>query len=165
MPLGLWGRGDRLGTHLQRSLSPFVIRVAVGRELRALLYFSVTLASDAASRSLGVLICKMGPTLIKLPWGVGESLHMGLLAQGQSCSKHSKGIRYYFPSAEAMGWRCSKERAEAAEAGEGGSLGRGGGLRFYRDSWKEGGAQLKQNTVGSWSCGGGWEDRGEKLPS
>lgn len=60
--------GERLGTHLQRSLGHFVIGVAgesQDADVRAALQ-CVTLASHLTSQSLGVLICKIVPTLTKL---------------------------------------------------------------------------------------------------
>lgn len=61
----------------------------------------MTLANDQTSQSLSILVCKIVPTLIKLLGGITESLPTKFLTQGQLGSKHSKGISYYFLSAEA----------------------------------------------------------------
>lgn len=84
----------------------------------------MTLANDQTSQSLSILVCKIVPTLIKLLGGITESLPTKFLTQGQLGSKHSKGISYYFLSAEA-----SEEPAAAAEGGQAG--GGGGGLSFF----------------------------------
>ena len=83
----------------------------------------MTLANNQTSQSLSILVCKIVPTLIKLLGGITESLPTKFLTQGQLGSKHSKGISYYFLSAEA-----SEEPDAAAEGGQTG--GGGGAFRF-----------------------------------